>query len=297
MGKYIARLNAKIGPKGFFKRHIYTKKEYLDYKPYFEEVKSMFTDKRDVVIYSSIIEARRIQSRNIKSLAFIYIPMLWQYVEFVNRKKIRVIIDGGTSTGWQLQTFLLFFGNKITIFGFEPWYKLYVRSRIKPYIDFFNIKVFPVALGRKSGRVKFYEDNVSSTIIKEKYPKKKSGTIKVISIDEFCKKNKIPVDYIKLDVEGSEYDVLLGAEKTIKKQRPQLAISIYHSKTDLFRIPLLLKKMLKNYYYKISHYHTDYRETILYALPKEVFSRRSMIVTKLPFDVNTIEEYLKRKSQ
>ena len=49
---------------------------------------------------------------------------------------------------------------------------------------------------------------------------------------------------IKMDIEGGEYDALLGARKTIVRYKPGLAISLYHRPEHLWQIPLLLKHMV-----------------------------------------------------
>ena len=48
--------------------------------------------------------------------------------------------------------------------------------------------------------------------------KKKTSLIKLDKLDHIIKKEKIKkVDFIKIDVEGAEYEVLKGSEKLIKK--------------------------------------------------------------------------------
>ena len=47
-----------------------------------------------------------------------------------------------------------------------------------------------------------------------------------------------------MDIEGAEYEALLGARGTISKYRPGLAISLYHRPADLWQIPLLINEML-----------------------------------------------------
>ena len=70
--------------------------------------------------------------------------------------------------------------------------------------------------------------------------------------------------YIKMDIEGSELRALKGAEKTIKKHHPFLAICLYHRKNDLLEIPLYINSLGINYdYYLRGGYHT-----ILWAIPK-----------------------------
>ena len=42
-----------------------------------------------------------------------------------------------------------------------------------------------------------------------------------------------------MDIEGSEVEALKGAVDLIRKNKPQLALSIYHNEDDLVDIPLL----------------------------------------------------------
>ena len=91
-----------------------------------------------------------------------------------------------------------------------------------------------------------------------------------ITIDDYCKENDIKPDLIKMDIEGAELLALKGGIKTIKKHRPQLAISIYHCDSDFISIPKYLNENLENYCFKLGHYSPDINETILYALPNEI---------------------------
>ena len=44
--------------------------------------------------------------------------------------------------------------------------------------------------------------------------------IKIETLDEFCKKNNIEkIDYLKIDTEGSNFDVILGATEMIKNKK------------------------------------------------------------------------------
>lgn len=52
-----------------------------------------------------------------------------------------------------------------------------------------------------------------------------------------------PVDYIKYDVEGAEYEALRGSEELIARCRPRLLVSLYHRSEDIFRLPMLVRSM------------------------------------------------------
>ena len=74
------------------------------------------------------------------------------------------------------------------------------------------------------------------------------------------------VTFVKMDLEGSEYKALLGAEEIIKKYKPKLAISIYHKPEDIWELPELVLSMNPQYKLYLGHYSTAAAETVLYAL-------------------------------
>lgn len=61
---------------------------------------------------------------------------------------------------------------------------------------------------------------------------------------------------------------LAGAKKTIKKNLPKLAISIYHKPNDLFEIVNQINSYTNNYKFYIRHYSDYMFDTILYGIPK-----------------------------
>ncbi len=54
-------------------------------------------------------------------------------------------------------------------------------------------------------------------------------------------------DYIKYDVEGSEYQAILGSQRTVSLYRPELLVSAYHRSQDLFELPLLIHSICPDY--------------------------------------------------
>jgi FkbM family methyltransferase len=63
--------------------------------------------------------------------------------------------------------------------------------------------------------------------------------IEISTIDAECENRDIGL--IKLDVEGFEYNVLKGGLETIRRDRPVLLISIYHTGRDFFEIMPMIR--------------------------------------------------------
>ncbi|WP_422419706.1 FkbM family methyltransferase [Pseudomonas sp. GZD-222] len=77
----------------------------------------------------------------------------------------------------------------------------------------------------------------------------------------------LPVDLIKLDVEGAEAQVLRGAEQIIRRSRPVLIVSLYHNPQDLWALPELLFELCRNYRFYIRQHAPNTFESVLYAVP------------------------------
>lgn len=78
-----------------------------------------------------------------------------------------------------------------------------------------------------------------------------------------------PVTMIKMDIEGAEYDALIGGSKVIQRDRPILAVCVYHLQSDLWRLPLLARKMLPQHKLYLRPYEGDGFQTVLYAVPPD----------------------------
>ena len=90
-----------------------------------------------------------------------------------------------------------------------------------------------------------------------------SEEIDVTSIDDAVSDE---VTFIKMDIEGSEQDALLGAQEHIRKTYPKLAICIYHRIEDLWEIPLMIQKLFPEYsHFELHHHSTVFTDTVLYV--------------------------------
>jgi hypothetical protein len=63
-----------------------------------------------------------------------------------------------------------------------------------------------------------------------------------------------------------ELEALKGAEKTIRRYKPKLAICLYHRREDFIEIPLFIKELVPEYKFFMRHYSDYAYDTILYAV-------------------------------
>ena len=87
--------------------------------------------------------------------------------------------------------------------------------------------------------------------------------IQCVAIDQVLKGFK--PTYIKMDVEGAEYQALLGAKRTISENKPDLVISLYHYLKDIWELPLFISSWNLGYKFYIRVYGNGGNSTMLYA--------------------------------
>jgi len=200
-----------------------------------------------------------------------------QYFDFIQWEKVQTIIEGGVFDGKSTLSFLEWTNPGVFIYGFEPNHKNFTQSPYFPRLSKEpRVKIIPSGLWSRSQRLTLTDQLDASGIITDASPSNPTSIkpscfeIDVVSIDEFVLQHQIErVDFIKMDIEGAEMEALNGASNTIKTHRPQLAISVYHKKEDIFRIPFYLSQLLENYRYRIGHYSPVFCETVWYGIPGE----------------------------
>ena len=179
------------------------------------------------------------------------------FFERINIKYGDLIINGGSEFGNENKLFNEYIGENGKIFSFD--------GNIQVQKNENKCSFYPYLLYNKSGKIGFIYDGSRSRI-----SKKSDTLLDSISIDDFMIKYHInKIDFIKLDVEGSELQVLKGAEKTIKQHNPNLAISVYHSKADFFEIPFYIKNIVDGYSFDLGIYNNQGYDTYLHATLEE----------------------------
>lgn len=119
-----------------------------------------------------------------------------------------------------------------------------------------KIQIFNVAIGSQEGEISFDQNSLSGKISEENTVSKKRLT----KVDTILKEEKIT--YLKADVEGFELEVLKGAESTIKRNKPKIAITTYHPENDPQAIIELIRKYVPEYKYHV--------KGIIHTAPKPV---------------------------
>ena len=85
-----------------------------------------------------------------------------------------------------------------------------------------------------------------------------------IDLDTYVAKKNLPrVDYIKLDIEGAELEMLHGAAKTITRCKPKMAVSAYHRWDDLWTLATYIKSLRPDYEFEFRHYRIDCTDYML----------------------------------
>ncbi len=149
----------------------------------------------------------------------------------LNIDKEILIFDVGANEGDSITRFRNLFTNP-QIHSFEPTEDLF--KKIKKNFNLSNLSLNNYALGKNKAKRNFYIYNyhrVNSFYPMEnnsKYKKQRTKNnfenekvklVDVVSIDDYCLKNKISrINLLKIDTQGSEAEVLLGAKNFLGNQ-------------------------------------------------------------------------------
>jgi FkbM family methyltransferase len=148
------------------------------------------------------------------------------------------------------------------IYAFEP--NPHVRevlTKHKSLWGFLDLNIYDLALYSEEGELYLsIPENPLASIatvnregtVLEKFRYRTRIRVVATTIDNFIKRNAIPlVDFIKIDAEGSEREILRGAKQTIREFRPKIAVSAYHRPDDEKAIPETVLSAREDYRYRL----------------------------------------------
>jgi len=149
------------------------------------------------------------------------------------------------------------------VMAFEPDpvnYSALIAQRDAGQFDYMEISLWPCGVYSRAAQLRFSAGlGVGSRISEE-------GTevTQCVALDDCV--GRFRPTLVKMDIEGGEYDALMGAVRTIKEYRPGLTVCLYHRPDDLWRIPALIRSWDLGYKFYLRGHACNGYELILYAI-------------------------------
>jgi hypothetical protein len=123
-----------------------------------------------------------------------------------------------------------------------------------------NAYIFNIALGKENKILEFEEPDYFQNVdygtfsLKKEVLEKKSkykNVVDLMTLDKFVEKYKIEIiDFIKIDAEGMDMEVLLGGRNTIDKFKPSILVE--HSDNEVSILDELRTELSKyNYSFEV----------------------------------------------
>jgi len=144
-------------------------------------------------------------------------------------------IDIGSNIGYYSLLAKNLVGPKGKIYSFEPTPRTFKILK-ENTTNFKNIIINQLAVLNKERSVSFTDygtqysvfNTLNKRVEKDFFKTKKTKTIKIktVILDEYCKKNNIKPDFVKIDAEGTEYLILRGMFYILKSLRPIISLEV-----------------------------------------------------------------------
>ncbi len=163
-----------------------------------------------------------------------------------------ILVDVGAYIGDSIAQYINMYGTgykKIYAYEISPgsYAQLCENIRKNKLHDILPVRK---GLGASRGEM-FIEDNRTDASANQLQSQGSAqARVEVVPLDEDIE----GATFIKMDIEGAEQGALLGCERIIRSQHPNLAVCTYHGYEDIWKIPLMIDSMYPEYRFYLRHY-------------------------------------------
>lgn len=149
-----------------------------------------------------------------------------------------------------------------------------LRRNFKDEIAAGRVIVYPKGVWDKDDILELHVDphnSAADSFVIDKRGWDKVEKVPLTTIDKLVEELKLDkVDFIKMDIEGAETKALAGGRATIAKNKPRMALSVYHQPDHPYKVPELVKAAYTQYqteYGPCAEEGYGIRPDILYFFP------------------------------
>ena len=199
--------------------------------------------------------------------------------KILNKKNNLTLFDIGANIGKYANNLSTLLTTKYTLYCFEPSPDTFKVLQANTKHNS-NIHAFCLGMGNEETETKLYHNQVTNTHSsllkrdmshwKKEYNLEEYESVKIITLDKFVSQNNISfIDFMKVDIEGYEWNFLKGASKTLQEKKIgilqfELGVAAVDGKyffKDIFHLlhkNYKIYRITKNNLYEIEKYKEQY---------------------------------------
>jgi len=216
-------------------------------------------EKDKILNFSEILEQNNIDLNSIAETQYFDPEIIQPHIS-----NDEVFIDAGCCDCLTDFQFIKHCNNEYKgIIAFEPNPKQYPLC-VEYSKGINGITIYPYGVWNESADLCFNNSCASGAAHISSESGEYTNRIKAVKLDDILNGEK--ATFIKMDIEGAELMALKGAEQTITRHHPKLAISVYHKPEDIWEIPAYILSLSRDYKLYLRHYSFWEAETVLYAV-------------------------------
>jgi FkbM family methyltransferase len=228
-----------------------------DWKLFEAEWSAVFASLHDEPSRQALLDVVRYRlTANTRIMQNYKVRMEDQYFEPFLDLRSEVFVDAGGFDGDTTEQFCRRHPDYLKVHLFEPSQRNMRAANIRlgAYRD---IIFHQEGLSDRAGGMTFDAEAGSASAVTSGSGEEVQMTTLDLAVTE-------PVTLIKMDLEGWEMTALAGCEQHIRKDRPKLAIAVYHRASDFRTIWRYARSLHPDYKVYLRHYTQGWSETVMF---------------------------------
>lgn len=166
------------------------------------------------------------------------------------------VVDCGAAEG-----LFAFYASKYAhkVYAIEP-IPMWHSALIKTFERISNVEILKLGVGHVHKTMKMTDNEIFSRV-------SSSGNLEIpiSTLDCLFADKGIPVTYIKADIEGFEFQMLLGAENLIRLNRPKISMTMYHHTNHFEEVKDFLLNIHSDYRFQLRGISENGNPVLLHA--------------------------------
>lgn len=203
-----------------------------------EQVYDLWADEQSLKTFKGILEFYLTGSLPI--LTALYTDKDTVFREILRLSDSEDYLDLGAYRGDTIQELLHHANGYHSITALEPDVKTFAKLKVNAE-HLPNTRLINKGIWHENTTLLFDNRGGRNSTLSRKVGK----SVEVTTVDTLFANRSLT--YLKVDVEGAEYEMLTGAKETLLRCKPKLNMALYHRGGDLFRLPLYLQSLVPSY--------------------------------------------------